>query len=288
MNVSRHLTIEPLRIRTLRRDLIRAVPRWPNDRASLRHMEHAPLREVALAYVNWAARYVPDRPRRVVVEPAVSFSPVWSEYAFGVHLLLNKVRDGEPLTPHLSLQPSTKGYVPKTGARVAALDKWIDKDFVLTRTGWHHFHLGLSTERRGHIKRTDYLLFAEISREEFKAIGLFNHDVFTIGTEENANLSQLLFLRRSRIHPPGTVYVAASVMSSGHATHIVLYSDKCVRTALDMDLKLDGPELFNELYQTMPARRPTMPKFRWMFMGLDFGVLDAASGTFFSLVQGWL
>ncbi len=57
--------VEPPRIKKLRRDLIKAIPRVPNNKASLQHMEAKHLTDLLIDYINWRSRYVGERPRTV-------------------------------------------------------------------------------------------------------------------------------------------------------------------------------------------------------------------------------
>lgn len=93
------------RIKKFRRELIKAIPRFPNDRASLQHMEQKGLGELLIDYVNWRSRYVGQRPRTVAVEAAAQSDPRWSAHATAITAFLDKVRQGDDLTPHLSILP---------------------------------------------------------------------------------------------------------------------------------------------------------------------------------------
>jgi hypothetical protein len=53
---------EPPRIKKFRRDLIKAIPRAPNNKASLQHMEGKHLTDLLIDYINWRSRYVGERP----------------------------------------------------------------------------------------------------------------------------------------------------------------------------------------------------------------------------------
>jgi hypothetical protein len=47
---------EPPRIKKFRSELIKAIPRFPNNRASLLHMRQKHLPELLIDYVNWRSR----------------------------------------------------------------------------------------------------------------------------------------------------------------------------------------------------------------------------------------
>jgi hypothetical protein len=170
---------EPRRIKKFRGELIKAIPRFPNDRASFLHMQRKHLADLLVDYINWRSRYVGQRPRIVSVEPAAQSDPRWGAHAASITAFLDKVRHGADLTPHLSIEPHTKGYAPAGRAPGAApTDRWSDKDFVLNVMGYHHFHLGTTIQKRGHVDRTDDLIFAEVHRDTLSVIAIFAHDVF--------------------------------------------------------------------------------------------------------------
>lgn len=100
---------EPPRIKNFRGELIKAIPRFPNDRASVLHMRQKHLTDLLIDYINWRSRYVGQRPRAVSVEPAVQSDPRWAAHAVGIAAFLDKVRRGDDLTPHLSMSDIRKG-----------------------------------------------------------------------------------------------------------------------------------------------------------------------------------
>src|SRR5580704_19238641 len=169
---------ESKRIRALRLGLVRQIPRFPNDRASLSAIEAKSLGAILIDYANWAIRYVPPRPRTVTVEPEAAQDPRWLQRKTDIEGFLEKVRKGEDLTPHLSLEPHTRGFTPAASAPGPGVDRWADKDMVLNITGYHHFHPRLTIEAGGFATRGDDLLFALVTRSEFTVVALFDHSVF--------------------------------------------------------------------------------------------------------------
>ncbi len=54
---------------------------------------------------------------------------------------------GGDLTPHLSLQPHTRGFTPAASAQGPNVNRWADKDMLLNVMGYHHLHLdGVPTQ----------------------------------------------------------------------------------------------------------------------------------------------
>ena len=181
---------EPPRIKRLRRALIKEIPRFPNDRSTLHHMQQKHVTDLMIDYFNWRSRYVGDRPRSVTVEPTASHDPRWSSMSAEIEAFLAKVRRGDDLSPYMSIRPHTQGYTPAAhvvGATSA--EKWLDKDFVLNTKGYHHFHLGKVIEKKGHIERTNDMLLAEVTRDQFNVIAIFTHEVFALGSAEQIRLA---------------------------------------------------------------------------------------------------
>jgi hypothetical protein len=138
------------------------------------------------------------------IAPEMLNQPTWGEHAIEVEVLLKKVERGEDLNPHLSLLPHDRGVTARTSRQDAtAEDKWSEKDFLLHGMNYHHFHLGQKVEKRGHVERTDNVLFAEVTRGTFTVIGIFDHSVF-----EHQTSRRRLWELRDRIslrgRPPGT------------------------------------------------------------------------------------
>lgn len=278
---------EPPRIKKLRRFLINAIPRVPNNKASLQHMEGKHLADLLIDYIHWRSRYVGERPRTISLEPAAQADPRWSAHAAAIKAFLDKVERGDDLTPHLSIEPHTRGYAPAARAPGATPDdRWSDKDFLLNVMGFHHFHLGTATQRRGHVDRTDDLIFAEVRRDTFKVIAIFDHDVFDKGSAERMRLWTLHESIITRGVGPGTVVVTAMIATSGHPVHVVRYAQHCARTIRKIDPNLDDPEYVKSLY-TPPEEAPAKSKLSWRFWHLDLGVYDAAKPGILIFKKGW-
>jgi hypothetical protein len=81
-------TAESSRIEKLRLELVRTIPRFPNDRKSLLHMQQKHLTDLLIDYINWRARYVGIRPRQIEIEPAAKADPRWSAMAVQIEAFL--------------------------------------------------------------------------------------------------------------------------------------------------------------------------------------------------------
>jgi hypothetical protein len=281
------IATEPPRIKKFRGKLIKVIPRVPNDRASLQHMQQKHLAELLVDYLNWRSRYVGQRPRTVSIEPAAQADPRWSAHAAGIGAFLDRVRRGDDLTPHLSIAPHTRGYAAAARAPGAPpVYRWSDKDFLLNVMGYHHFHLGAKVQNRGHVDRTDDVIFAQVHRDSFKAIAIFDHDVFDQNSTERMRLWAVHESMVFRGVPSGSAVVMGNIASSGHSDHVVLYAQHCARIIKNIDPKLDDPEFVRNLYQPH-SEAPAKPKPDWGFMHLDLAIYDRAKPGYLILQKGW-
>ena len=279
---------EPPRIKKFRCELIKAIPRFPNDRASLQHMQQKDLTDLLIDYINWRSRYVGQRPRTISIEPAAQSDPRWTSHATAITAFLDKVRRGDDLTPHLSIEPHTKGYAPAARAPNAPpLDRWSDKDFVLNVMGYHHLHLGTNVQTRGHVDRTDDLIFAEVQRDTFNVIAIFGHEVFDDPNgAERSRLRSVHDQVAYRDLPSGSFVLSAGIATSGHTDRVIRYAQHCARYIRYFEPKLDDLTYMASLYpqgQQMSAK----PKFAWGFQHLDLLVHEAVARVNLGLIEGW-
>lgn len=250
-----------------------------------------PLATLLIHYLNWMMRYVSIKPRKTIIEPAVIADPRWKLLERRVKVLLDKVRAGDDLTPYLSTQPTSKGYSPETSKRGPDVDRWADKDFLLNAMGFHHFHLGEKVEAAGHVERTDDVLFARVDREEFTAIGIFDHSVFEpTGDEmsvERKRLWEIFNEHTRRGVPLGSVVIPSLIATSGHPFHVVSTAEEYSRMIRDLDPKLDDPSFVNELFGGANASVPAKMKLEWTLYFSDLGIQETRVGHLLILRQGF-
>jgi hypothetical protein len=272
------------RVARLHRALVKAIPRIPNDRASRDAVQQKSLASLLIDYFSWRGRSVGARPRTVEIDPAATSSPLWMRHRLGIEAFLEKVRRGHDLTPHLSLKAHADGYAPAASIDPAA--RWDDKDFVLNASNLHHFHVGTSTENRGHIARTDEILFAEVTRDQLRILGLFDHEAFTFGTAEH--LRFLAAQERARPKaPPDVALIGTLLATSGHPVHVVNYAAHCARRIRDIDPLLDGRETLDDLYREAGQAPPDRTRPEWVLAHLDLVLFDRANNRAFGIAQGW-
>jgi hypothetical protein len=266
--------IEPKRIKKFRLSLAKGIPRFPNDKASLKVLEAKHLTDILVDYINWMVRYVAPRPRTVHVELSASNDPRWTSQSSQIAAFLEKVKKGDELTPHLSLKPHTRGVAPAASRKGPGVDRWADKDMVLNVMGYHHFHLGKTIGTSGHATRTDEVLFAQVTRDRFEVVAIFDHTVFDMRkspteplSAERNRLWQIYDERTTRGAPSGSVVVASSIATSGHSVNFVRQAINYTRILYEIDPKLDDPVYVRGLYRK--ATPPEKPRLEWRMHFLD-------------------
>ena len=275
------------RIKALRRDLIAAVPRFPNDKASLQAIEAKPLTGLVITFLTWRLRHVGVRPRSVLGGLILAADPRAAALKPNIDVFLDIVQAGGDLTPYLSLEPRTKGYTPAAEARGPHSDGWADKDFLLNVMGLHHFHLGLTTEVAGHAKRTNELIFASVTRDTFEILGLVDHSVFD--HDDNGSMTvdrqALWSMYDARLEAgslPGQFSIGGfggfGITTSSHPVAVTFAAQDHVKIMREIDPKLDDPQYVASLYPEGSV--PAKPTLRWHYRHLDFGLLDEKAGFF--------
>ena len=280
---------EPPRIKRFRLEIANAIPRVPNNRASLLHMRQKRLTDILIDYVAWRSRYVGIRPRTIAVDPADRKSRLWSSHLVAINAFLDKARRGEDLTPYLSIQPHTRGYALAANTPGASSEeRWSDKDFLLNTMNYHHFHLEEAARNGGHGQGKDELIFAEVNRDTFKLIAVFGHKVFEQGSSERQRLRRLHDTIAARSAPQDAIVMGSTaIATSGHTLHSVRYAQRCAQLIEETDPKIDAREQVEGWFGQTGVVAPGKPKFEWTFDHLDLGILEKKTGTMFWLQKGW-
>ncbi|WP_415880524.1 hypothetical protein [Methylomonas sp. TEB] len=282
---------ESKRVKKLRREVIAALPTFPNNRETKDLLDGMFLGNLLIHYLNWVIRYVAIKPRKVLIEPAVMSDRRWCDLKHQVYALLEKVRDGDNLNPHLSTLPQTRGYMPSTSETEHGVDRWVDKDFLLNTMGFHHFHLGMKSERNGYVERTNELVFANVSREMFTLMGIFDHSVFEFTdksmSDERKRLWAMFDSYITRGAPSGTVVLATQIAMSGHSVHVVETAGEYSRIIYQIDSKLDSMEYVRDLYASNNLATPKKLKFEWMLNFSDLLLLEKHNNHFFVMHRGF-
>lgn len=281
------------RVKALRRELISAIPRVPNDKASLQALQSKKLTDLLITYIGWRLRYVAARPRNVIGLSSLASDPRAAALQPNINAFVNAVVAGADLTPYLSTLPRSKGYAPAAEQRTTSADRWADKDLVLNVMGFHHFHLGLTMETAGHMARTDHVLFASVTRDTFEIFCLFDHAAFVYEdngtmTPERLKLWSIYQAREAARALPGQLmiggYANLGVTLSSQPMAVTRAAQRHVRIVGEVEPRLDDPAYVRTFYQDGTA--PAKPKLKWHYRHLDFGLLEQSAGKFFLLERG--
>lgn len=281
---SRTRTQESPRVRAFRSGLAKEIPKFPNNRMSLQVLEKKSLCAILIDYMNWKIRYVAPRPRKVVVESAASSDQRWPLLVDDISNFLSKVERGDDLTPHLSLDPHTRGYTPASSGAKPNVDRWADKDMLLNTFGYHHFHPSSTMEPQGFATRRNLLLFACVTRDTFTVVALFDHSVFERThegrplTAECERLWSIVDERAARYAPANSVVVYSPIASSGHSARLVYQSIDYARVITEIDLRVDDLAYTSSLAVGSGFTLPSKQKWVWHLNHLDLGLLEKNSG----------
>jgi hypothetical protein len=272
------------RIQAFRSDLIKMLPRAPNDRNSQKSMEAMPTNRLILAFIHWRMRLIPAKPRMVRFWSG-GITPLQTQLARSkLQPLLKAAAAGKDLTPYLS------DYVNRIGIdlnETSPRSKRRDMDMVLTRHGLHHFHVGV--KGAGNPKgRSGALVFAEVLEKEFRVVALSDHRAFVQGSPEQLCFFNVCHAYMAKDIPAGQGFMMKPVMSSGHSMVATVFSDQCEAEMDRLDPLLDDPEFIDKLYNDQPIIRagesvlkPREPELAWYFKDLEFGILNKRSMVFF-------
>ncbi len=279
------------RVEELRNSIIKVLPKFPNNKDTKTKLEQMPVATLLIHYLNWRIRYVATRRRMISVESTAKRDPRWSTLQPKIESFLRKVELGKDLTPHLSLQAHSRGYTPMAAAKGRDADRWADKDFLLNVMGYHHFHLGTTIEPRGHVARTDDVLFARVSKEEFNVVGIFTHAVFESAgkgmTGERKRLWHIFDEHVTRGATPGSVVIAPIIAMSGHPLQLVSRAQDYSRVIHEVNPKLDDANFTADLYRDSGWEVPKRPKFEWELNCTDLMVVERSRCHYFVMRRGF-
>lgn len=279
---------EPLRIKKFRTEIIKAIPKFPNNKETISLLEDMGLSKLLVYFLTWAYRFVPQRPRIIKIEESVISDERWSTHQDEINIFLEKVKNAEDLTSHLSLKAHLKGFTPKATKAGPKVDKWEDKDFLLLTMGYHHFHLSPEKNDNGISKRGNDVIFARVTRELFEVIGIFDHGVFQKPSKDNMELTE----ERSRLwkifdqhtmqgHPPGVVVAYPIITTSAHPLHIVDMASDYAYVMYEVEKMLVDKKNILKMYEGTGINPPNNPKFSWRMNGLDLGLFCQKTNAFF-------
>jgi hypothetical protein len=297
MNAATHSKIphESKRLKQFRLSIAKGIPKFPNDKATLDVLEAKSIASLLVDYINWVSRLIPPRPRKVTIEPTLTADARWKTLSGDIKTFLEKVKRGDDVNSNLSLRASQNGFTRATSSAVPAKSRWDDKDFILNAMGYHHFHLSPIVEVAGHTKRTNEVLFAQVTKDNFFAIGIFDHSVFdstdltiTTMSPERERLWRVFDQRNSACRVPGRIYLSSAIASSGHAIQHISLAREFAHVIRTVDPKLDNLSSRSEVFDDLPHAVVKAMKLSWHLNYLDLGLLDNTTSNFHVFRYGLL
>lgn len=283
---SDHVPRSKQTFKRLKGDLIAVIPRRPNNKDSLQALESQAPTDLIIIYLCWRLRHVQARPRTIKGHSRLWFHPSYLRMRENVARFLQMVNEGRDLTPYLSLKAQTDGFVLDGSA---LSEDWEHKDFLLNVMGLHHFHLGTRLEPKGHIARTNHVLFAFVAPDTFDILGLYDHRVFEADGTTLTRPRKRIWARYDRYQrggtPPGGAYLGGygglGITTAGPPTVVTLAAMDHIGIIKRFDPCLQSREFHAWLWDG--AQVPLRPKLRWHYRHLTLGLLDASSNNFFAL-----
>lgn len=279
-------------IKKFKDQLIKELPFFPNDKSTLIELQSKSLNGVLIAYLHWKTRIVPPRPRKIQISPEVTADPRWKSLKSGINSLLEKVSNGEDIYPYHSLRAHKEGYTPVKKIENENFDFWKDKDQLLNTKGFHHFHLNMEIQSTGLSKRTDDVLFALVSRDTFRAIGIFSHNVFesldNSGNITNERKRIWKLHEKYVIHSMAfeSAYISNPIMISGHPIYLIQMCNDYAEIIKENDPKLVDRLFINSLFEEANLPYPEKYKLEWKMDNLDLLLFDKRNNVEFSLHEG--
>ena len=267
-------------------DLIAQIPRIPNDKTSRDALASKSPTDLLIIYLKWRIRLVETRPRAIIGKHRLWCCPRYLRVRSNVAAFLAAAEAGRDLNPYLSLRAHRHGFVLDGSQDSTA---WEHQDFLLNVMGLHHFHLGTQLEPKGHMARTNTVLFAFVDPDALEILGLFDHAIFedddgAFPRERRRIWSAYENFQRRRT-PPGGFYIGGyglGITTAGTPTVVTQRAIDDIELIEQFDSQLDSAHFLAKLWgaSQVPARH----RIRWHYQHLTLGVLDTVSNTFFPLV----
>lgn len=281
---------ESPRIKNLRNKIICEIPFFPNTKETQEELISKPFEEVLLAYLNWKSRIIPIRHRKTTLPASVTTHKKWCTYKESIRSILKKADLGMDLNPFLSEKVNKRGY--ESDKLFNKENIWNDKDQILNLHHYHHFHLDMNIKDNLMSERSEYLLFAEITRNKFTAIGIFDHSIFdeVLPNYISSERKRFLDIHYQRVikHSSSQFVTSSQITASGHNYQILKSCHEIIRILFINDSKLDQRNDVNSIYANFKRTPPPNFKFEWYFDGLDLYLRNKKTDDNFLFYKGYL
>ena len=281
-------------IRKFANRLIKNLPFSPNNKETKSELESLELNELLIHYLHWQTRLVPNRVRKVSRLPTLTSDKKYKRFKSELDFLFSRVRSGESVMPFLSERAHRYGYMRINMQSRRQLNQRKDFDQLLNLRGLHHFHLSKIINGNGMSERSDDLLLAYVDRTDFKALGIFNHDVFDLEVVNNcvnAEREKMYRMTDSFEYyglPEGAAVLSEPrmVMASGHPLYVIELAYHYDRLIDDIDKRIENRDFINGLYNEARIPPPRKYDLEWVLIDLDLCLFDKKSEIYFCLFQG--
>lgn len=130
-----------------------------------------------IRFFNWRSRYVTAIPRETHVSDDLYASDAYKRHQITIDALIQRITDGQDLTPQLS-KDVANSYVGPMSSAGGARRRRPDLDGLLAEWGIHHLHLSLDLGPDGFSARTRDLLFAVFLPEDAYLIAVHSHEAW--------------------------------------------------------------------------------------------------------------
>ena len=253
----------------LREDLIKEMPKRPNTKESCQAMQRQETVSIFVIYFTWKARLVMTRRRKFQWWPPGLDELRLMEVMRGLERFIEKVERGEDLNSHLSELVRSNGFVmrpPKDGNVSQVRED--DKDMILTKLGFHHFHVGIP-DAENPKGRSKYIVFAEVTDDHFTVVSLCDHKAFDRKTPEFEKFYAVCKAYIEQNMRPGTLYITNPVTVSGHSDDLMDHAIYCLNKIRQIDDKIDDVAFVQGLFESHSLLPPKKLKLKWHFEHLD-------------------
>jgi hypothetical protein len=291
----------PPRIAALRKTLLSRIPCTPEARGEL---EVEDLRGLIVHYLNYASRFVPPRPRKVIYADGFWTSQA-QKLIVEVLAIEREIEAGGELTARLSSKLKAEGYIARKTAPVARPSKWGGKDFALNAFGVHHLHVGARNEK-GDVKPANPLLYVLFFRDCAVFLMVGDHKSFddgslaetvgrwqaqsgfeikgivTEGVDESDFVEQTQIARRglgSFAKVGRKLVLGSSVSTSGHSTAVSVFSGRMLRALHEIEPQLDDRSYVEKVFHQVADRLPEKADLVWTFDVCDLMLLAPQVGA---------